>query len=567
MVPPSAPRTRLRLEILEDRLTLGDAGPLAAAVLSAVGVSDPAKPGLADADKLGDVLGGQTAGAKVGGLLGSGSIFGPAQAVSSEASTRTGPGPVRGRTDDAGPALLPAIGFADPAADAIGPVGVLPAGIDVTRSVAAVGTAAPAPAGAPAPVVAVAAGVPPAGGAGGLIGPVAPQPTPPPAATQVSRLTATNRNAVTMSGGWNPALRGILVMNDGSRWFAAETGTDVQVNSAMVYYRLGPTGWRAVGSVALPAGIQQNMATITNGRVIYSYGCTRSSVIETWFDTSRPRWNLSTGNVLTASGVPINPGAAANYIGAAWRNGARVVWWTSVGAAGASGKWSYAYTGGRGWNGPVVSDLGGFNDVGYVRARFDDRGRLRLSGEGYVGEFPNGRRYMVAATVVLGSAALWVPILPAVARSPLDLWRVDAGSHFLYATATNQIGYSFGASGSRPTFFKAMQARFISAGDRLGLILADQRSVEVRLVPLAAAAAGRIDWAAVAPIKIDLPAPLRAAGVSAIWTADESRQPHGSDRLEFAIAGGYPTRDNLIYYVTLDAGQQSRGARIEPVRG
>jgi hypothetical protein len=341
-------------------------------------------------------------------------------------------------------------------------------------------------------------------------------------------------------------------MNDGSRWFAAETGTDTLVNSAMIYYRLGPSGWKAVGSVALPAGIQQNMATVTNGRIIYSYGCTRDSVVETWFDTAHPGWNRSTGNAITAGGQAINPGPQANYVGAAWHNNTRIVWWTSVGPDGSGGQWSYAYNSGRGWNGPVTSGLGGYNEVAYVRAQFDDRGWMRMVGEGYLGQFPAGQHYMMTGSLVLGRAARWVPVLPAVARSPLDFWRTDSGAtQYLFRVAGKRIGYSFGATAhSPPTVFKAMDARFISNGDRLGLVLGFKNSIEVRLVPLSAAD-GPIDWAAVTPITIPLPAAFKSAGVSAIWTANDSQQPHGSDRLEFAVCGGYPVRDNLIYYITL----------------
>jgi hypothetical protein len=557
MVPPRAPQARLRLETLEDRQTLGDALPLAAAALSAVGPPTAAEPGPA-----GGGLNSQTDD-KAGGL-GSDVIVGSAPMFLPRADG-TDPALVRTTADQPEPATQsPTAGFDDAGLDAIGPLGSLPAGVIAAPAV--VGPVAPPAAPRPhlpltsSAIAAAHAGLPMTVS----LGPVAPGL---PATAQVSRLTAMNRNATTMSGGWNPALRGILVMNDGSRWFAAETGTDVQINSAMVYYKLGPSGWKAVGSVALPAGIQQNMATITDGRVIFSYGCTRSSVIEAAFDTARPGWNRSTSNAITTGGVPIDPSASANYVGAAWRNGTRVVWWTSVGAAGASGQWSYAFNAGRGWSGAIVSDLGGFNDVGYVRARFDDRGRLRLIGEGYVGEFPNGHKNMVGTTVTLGYTANWVPLLPTVARSPLDLWRGDAGIHYLYATAGDRVGYWFGAKGSKPMFFTATTARFIAAGDRLGLVLANRTSVEVRLVSRAAAAAGPIDWTTVPPVKIDLPAPLRAAGVSAIWTADESRQPHGSERLEFAVGGGYPARDNLIYYVSLDGGQTSRAGRLDPVRG
>ena len=42
------------------------------------------------------------------------------------------------------------------------------------------------------------------------------------------------------------------------------------------------------------------------------------------------RWNLATGNAIATRGRVINPGPAANYIGAAWHNNTRIVWWTSV---------------------------------------------------------------------------------------------------------------------------------------------------------------------------------------------------------------------------------------------
>ena len=82
----------------------------------------------------------------------------------------------------------------------------------------------------------------------------------------------------------------------------------------------------------LPAGVQQNMATITDGRFIFAYACAGNSVIETWFDTTKPHWNISTGNALWAGGMVIDPGPDANYVGAAWQHGTRIVWWTTVGS-------------------------------------------------------------------------------------------------------------------------------------------------------------------------------------------------------------------------------------------
>jgi hypothetical protein len=538
-------------------LTLADAGPLVAAIMSGVGelrTVDFDRPGIQLATPQSSVDLDPT-NKFIRGVDPSGVSDGEKNSVVTGGQPGTDVVPDEGDSPSSAPPQSgdSALDGGGPADDPTTADGLLAARaeIEMPAEAAAVSQAAPTNqatrVASSAPITETALPQPPAQN---FVGPL---PTPDVSTVaHTLRVTATNRHATTMSGGWNPALRGILVMNDGSRWFAAETGSDIQVNSAMIYYRLGPTGWKPVGSVVLPAGIQQNMATVTNGRIIYSYGCTRDSVIETWFDTTRPRFNLSTGNAITAGGRAISPGAQANYVGAAWHSNTRIVWWTLVGADGSGGQWAYAYNSGRGWNGPVVSGLGGYTDVGYVRAQFDDRGRMHMIGEGYLGQFPAGQRYMLTATAVLGNACQWVPVLPAVARSPLDLWRTDGGAtQFLYRIGPNRVGYSFGTNAHAVlTVFKAMQARFISNGDQLGLVLGFKQSIEVRLVPLSAAA-GPIDWAAVTPITIPLPATFKSAGVSAIWTADDSRQPHGSDQLEFAVCGGYPVRDNFMYYVTV----------------
>lgn len=368
----------------------------------------------------------------------------------------------------------------------------------------------------------------------------------------VPRITAQNRNAATMMGGWNPALRSIMVMDDGSRWFAAEQGTDVSVNSTMIYYRLGEDGWQAAGSVVLPAGIQQNMATVTDGRTIYSYGIARNSVVETWFNTSKPGWNLSTGNTLVAGGSVIRPGSGSNYVGAAWHDDTRIVWWTSVGNNGAGGRWSYSYNQGSGWKSPIVSGLGGFNDVGYVRAQFDGESQIRMVGESYRGRYPFGEKYLSAATLTLGKPASWAPVLQQTAYTPMDIWQEGSGSsQYLYRARNDQIGYSFGTGpAARTISFAALDGRFIADKDRLGLVLGYGNFLEVRIVDRSEAT-GFIDWNAIEPVRIGFPESLGTAGLSAIWNVDHSKQPNESNQLEFAIAGAYPSHDHLVYYYTV----------------
>lgn len=384
--------------------------------------------------------------------------------------------------------------------------------------------------------------------------PVAPAPAAAdPGADSVFLLTSQNRRAHTMTGGWNPALRSILVMNDGSKWFAAERGNSVRVDSTMLYYRLGPTGWKAVGSVMLPRGVQQNMATITDGRFIFAYGCARNKVIETWFDTTKPGWNLNTSNALWAGGSVINPGPESNYIGAAWQDKTRIVWWTTVGPGGSGGTWTYTYNHGRGWNGPVVSGLGGYNSLGYVRAQFVGPSRLRMIGQDYLGGFPSGHRLVATTTFRLGNACQWTPRLLGKASTPLDQWQPDStdGTQVLYRTYNHKTGYSF-VSGktATTTIFSAVQARFIVTDRYFGLVLGYKSYVEARFVPRAAAT-GFVDWNAVPPTTLPLPVALKSRGLSAIWSVDASKQPNASNQFEFAVCGGHPTCDRLIFYYKL----------------
>lgn len=575
-VRPFRPSARLRLDTFEDRFMCGEAGLLSAAVVGEVGLRRSAVSG--------PMVGTNTVMRPTAHAVAFAPPVRPAALVdlaALKAARLTTERPARPSVEPSTPAtsavedpLLELVvadlggfnlGAPDRSIESTGLSGV--GGTDVTppAEVPASANSAPiAPSAAPDAALPPAVSAKPATtaptegntgrftGVGPDTGPLSATQAAADPATQFARLTGRNRNSATMSGGWNPALRGVLVMADGSRWFAAETGADISVNSAMVYYKLGPTGWKAMGSVMLPAGIQQNMATVTNGRMIYSYGVAGDTVVEAWFDTRRPRFNLNTGNAITAGGVALSPGEDANYVGAAWHNNTRVVWWSMVGNNGAGGRWAYAFNSGRGWNGPIVSGASGYSEVGYVRARFDAVGRMHMVGEAYLGAFPAGRTYLVTGFVRLGNAVQWVPVQPKAARSPLDLWRADgAQTHFLYRRGPFKIGYVYGARSSEmPTVFNALEARFISDDTRLGLVLAYKDALEVRLVPRDQAA-GPIDWLAIPPVTLSLPADFKGKGVSAIWAADEAKQPLRSDLLEFAVGGRYPVRDHLIYYVTV----------------
>jgi hypothetical protein len=76
-----------------------------------------------------------------------------------------------------------------------------------------------------------------------------------------------------MDGGWGSHLRAPMRNQNGDLFFAVDQGPDVNHNTSINYFKKTTTGWQQIGSLTLPAGIQQNMAHIMAGnRYIYSYG-------------------------------------------------------------------------------------------------------------------------------------------------------------------------------------------------------------------------------------------------------------------------------------------------------
>ncbi len=218
-----------------------------------------------------------------------------------------------------------------------------------------------------------------------------------------------------------------------------------------------------------------------------------------------------------------------------------------------AGRWTYTFNQGGGWNNPILNGLGGFNDVGYVHASFDDQSRLRIIGESYHGHYPFGEKYLSSTTITLGKPANWAPVLQQTAFAPMNIWQEGSSSatQNLYQTRTDQIGYSFGlGSAAKSTTFDVLEGRFIADKSRLGLVLSYGNVLEVWVVDRPAAT-GFIDWNAIEPVRIGFPKSLGTAGLSAIWNVDHSKQPNESNQLEFAICGAYPGYDHLVYHYTV----------------
>ena len=75
-----------------------------------------------------------------------------------------------------------------------------------------------------------------------------------------------------MFGGWGPHLRALMRDAHGKLSFVTDAGPDVQHNEQLLYHRFDGKRWEDVATVRQIAGIQQNVASVMCGDVIYSYG-------------------------------------------------------------------------------------------------------------------------------------------------------------------------------------------------------------------------------------------------------------------------------------------------------
>ncbi len=209
-----------------------------------------------------------------------------------------------------------------------------------------------------------------------------------------------------MGGGWGPHTRSILYGEDGSKWFVHEQklpGDSVLVNPGLEYDRLDPqSGWKKVNTqlvkinTQLGPVVQQNMAHITDGKTIFSYGVNYykdpHELIECTFDivTSTPR-----GCAPVTIGGNVLQFGWSNYVGAAIVPEGKLLWYTSPferpDSNYGNGSFSYLFNDGTGWKYVKSSALGAYDQLNYVRSANTGLGIQVFGGEseygghGYVG--------------------------------------------------------------------------------------------------------------------------------------------------------------------------------------
>ncbi len=352
---------------------------------------------------------------------------------------------------------------------------------------------------------------------------------------------------------------------DGSLWFAYDGGPSVLANTTIHYARRDADGtWDDAVSQARAAGVQQNAAHVMSGNVILTYAVnTGASLLEECYLDVTDLDNRAC-NTVTIGG-PYSTPPNSNYVGAALDpNGARVVWFTVVGAGGGVGDFIYTYNFGGGWNGPVVTTLPGYNDMAYVRASFAAPNTVSWLGQAYTGQYPNGEYGIGARDVSLGQPADFVTLGPALGvdetvRSAGDIWvDPDSGDTHAFARVDHATHYYVRPAGESwadhaepvDVLESVLQARFSTANDGHLMVLT---SGGEGLVLRWAEPSVDIDWNAAPSVEVIVPTEGFAAP-SALYTAGAEYQTAPVDSHDFAVCGQYEVADHEVWYVRVETG-------------
>jgi hypothetical protein len=322
-------------------------------------------------------------------------------------------------------------------------------------------------------------------------------------------ITTTHRHSPNIYGGWGTHLGHLLRSDTGELWYVDDTGSDVNVNAGLAYYRRTGTTWSQAGANAFPGTVQQNTGSLMSGHTIFTYGIdiANDHVVECTLDTTNP-------SAASCASLPFDTGAASNYVGATIsKNGTRVVWWTN---ATTSASWSYLYNFGGGWNGPQTAQLPGYADFSYVYARLaPDDARLELHGASahVLGGASGGYDAIYASTMLGTPVSNW--LLVASDAIALETWLDPLGGTHLFTYESAGISlYSYKASsaalmnGQTLSESGLFTARIVEAGPRALLVVGfTDGTVRYKAVDVASVS-GAVDWNAISDGTIALPSGL-----------------------------------------------------------
>ncbi len=374
-------------------------------------------------------------------------------------------------------------------------------------------------------------------------------------------ITDQNRAHPRMYGGWGPHLRGVMRDAEGTQWFCADAGPSVLDNASILYFRRDGDRWSQVAQQPHLPGVQQNSASVLSGSTIstYSVNVATSTLEECNLDTQ----DLSSFACNTISiGGPYSTPPQSNYVGAALDpNGARVVWFTTVGGAG-SGQFTYTYDFGGGWNGPIAWTLPGYNTFEYVRASFGAPNTVTWHGQLLLGAFPGGTFDPAIAETTLGQTPTLTPLggdaPPLDVRTGADIW-VDpqTGDQHAVAQATGSLAYYYRpgadswANHTQPLhwFEDTFRARFVApAAGGLALVrgsASGRSGVDVWIVDTVT---GSIDWNAATVAEVPTAGVIGLSRPSGIYVEGATYQSVPVEGIEFALCGAYQESDEQLWH-------------------
>lgn len=372
-----------------------------------------------------------------------------------------------------------------------------------------------------------------------------------------------------MFGGWGPHLGHLVRRAGGELWFvddacdaapAQGTPCDVDRNGRLDAFRLGPAGWERRAQLALPAGVQQNTATITTGDALESYGVdiSASRVVAC-------RLSPETPGAWACANLPLLFPSSTNYVGAAISpDGWKVVWATTVvDGGGGSFHWMVDY--GGGWNGPRTGGLGSFNDASYVNVAFGGgakKNQLVAFAQLVSGRAPAWTfRGAVADGDAASSQALAFSVLAPSGADPIASTNdvvIDPATNDTHLVARSEGGAAVfyfrpaggawsGALGALPSTFRA---RFVQLADgRLVLVYGKNgQGLWMRVAPAGRQSGVPVAWVALPERRLALPSGYEA--ILAIYTESASTQRERPEALDVAVVG--TARENEALHVHVD---------------
>lgn len=388
-----------------------------------------------------------------------------------------------------------------------------------------------------------------------------------PPALSPALITDMNRAYVEMHGGWGHHLRGLMRDAQDNLWFVVDAGESVLKNQRVRYFRRGPgePAWSLVAEQAHVDGVQQNAGSVLLGDMILTYGVntTQHFLEECYFDVTNPAYRAC--NAVTISGQVYATPPNSNYVGAAvLGDGARIAWFTVVGAMGGPGQFVYTYNYGGGWNGPVAGSIGaGGNDVGYIHAMATADGKLALVAQTYFGAYPNGAFGAAVADLDPGKPVQFLelesPDPNATLRSSGDLHLdADSGAAHVLAIFGGAAAYFHRPGGESwaahlaplHVFPDTYRARFVRpAGGPLWIVRgsAGGQGTTLHRAPTDALA-DAIDWAGAATYPALPPAPGFGTPIG-IYVESPTYQRTPVGGLNFALCGEYQVADHQIFHL------------------